>query len=65
MRLTRTALHFIEPANLWRSRLPKQLVDLVPCNVQARHFRCRFFTAAQEQFLQDTAAALDTWDTGK
>lgn len=69
--------HFIEPADLWRSRLPKRLADLVPRSVpdpdgqwetiyvDSQVFRRRLPTAAQEQFLQATAAAPGARDVEK
>ncbi|MGH3959802.1 amidohydrolase family protein [Mycobacterium sp.] len=69
--------HFIEPAELWRSRLPKRLAALVPRTrkdpdgrwetiyVDGQTFRRRLPTIAQEEFIQATVAAAGSRDVGK
>ena len=69
--------HFIEPEDLWRSRLPKRLADLVPRSekdpdgrwesiyVDGQVFRRRLPSIAQEEFMQATVAAAGARDVGK
>jgi predicted TIM-barrel fold metal-dependent hydrolase len=69
--------HFIEPADLWRSRLPKRLADLVPRTekdpdgrwetiyVDGQTFRRRLPSIAQEEFMQATVAAAGSRDVCK
>ena len=69
--------HFIEPADLWRSRLPKRLAELVPRSekdpdgrwesiyVDGQVFRRRLPSLAQEEFMQATVAAAGSRDVRK
>lgn len=69
--------HFIEPDDLWRSRLPKRLADLVPRTekdpdgrwetiyVDGQTFRRRLPSVAQEEFMQATVAAAGSRDVRK
>ncbi|HWY00451.1 MAG TPA: amidohydrolase, partial [Mycobacterium sp.] len=69
--------HFIEPEDLWRSRLPKRLADLVPrsekdpdgtwesIHVDGQVFRRRLPSIAQEEFIQATVAAAGARDVDK
>ena len=69
--------HFIEPEDLWRSRLPKRLADLVPrtekdpdgtwesIHVDGQVFRRRLPSIAQEEFMQATVAAAGARDVDK
>jgi predicted TIM-barrel fold metal-dependent hydrolase len=69
--------HFIEPADLWQSRLPKRLADLVPRTekdpddrwetiyVDGQTFRRRLPSIVQEEFMQATVAAAGSRDVRK
>src|ERR1700723_1491178 len=69
--------HFIEPEDLWRSRLPKRLAELVPrsekdpdgtwesIHVDGQTFRRRLPSIAQQEFMQATVAAAGSRDVGK
>jgi predicted TIM-barrel fold metal-dependent hydrolase len=69
--------HFIEPADLWQSRLPKRLADLVPRTekdpddrwetiyVDGQTFRRRLPSVVQEEFMQATVAAAGSRDVRK
>jgi predicted TIM-barrel fold metal-dependent hydrolase len=69
--------HFIEPADLWRSRLPARLADLVPRTekdpdgrwetiyVDGQTFRRRLPSIAQEDFMQAMVAGAGSHDVGK
>ncbi len=69
--------HFIEPADLWQSRLPKRLADLVPRTekdpegrwetiyVDGQSFRRRLPSIVQEEFMQATVAAAGARDVRK
>jgi predicted TIM-barrel fold metal-dependent hydrolase len=69
--------HFIEPADLWRSRLPKRLAELVPRTekdddgrwetiyVDGQVFRRRLPSPAQQQFMEATVAAAGSRDVSK
>ena len=69
--------HFIEPEDLWRSRLPKRLAELVPrsekdpdgkwesIHVDGQVFRRRLPSIAQEEFIQATVAAAGARDVDK
>lgn len=69
--------HFIEPLDLWQSRLPQRLADLVPrtekdpdgrwetIHVDGQTFRRRLPSIAQEEFMQATVAADGSRDVGK
>ena len=69
--------HFLEPEDLWRSRLPKRLAELVPRSerdpdggwesiyVDGQVFRRRLPSIAQEEFMQATVAAAGSRDVGK
>ncbi|HEY1440540.1 MAG TPA: amidohydrolase family protein [Mycobacterium sp.] len=69
--------HFIEPEDLWRSRLPKRLAELVPRSekdpdgkwesiyVDGQVFRRRLPSLAQEEFMQATVAAAGSRDVDK
>jgi predicted TIM-barrel fold metal-dependent hydrolase len=66
--------HFLEPPDLWRSRLPKRLADLVPRTekdpdgrwetiyVDGQVFRRRLPSIVQEEFMQATVAAAGSRD---
>ena len=66
--------HFLEPPDLWRSRLPKRLADLVPRTekdpdgrfetiyVDGQVFRRRLPSIAQEEFMEATVAAAGSRD---
>jgi predicted TIM-barrel fold metal-dependent hydrolase len=68
--------HFIEPADLWQSRLPKRLAGLVPRTekdpegrwetiyVDGQTFRRRLPSIVQEEFMQATVAAAGSRDVG-
>ena len=61
--------HFLEPADLWESRLPKRLADLTPkaekdpdgeyetVRVDGQAFRRKLPTSAAVKFLADTRKA--------
>ena len=61
--------HFLEPADLWESRLPKRLADLTPkaekdpdgeyetVRVDGQTFRRKLPTSAAVKFLEDTRKA--------
>ncbi len=69
--------HCIEPEDLWRSRLPGRLAELVPrsekdpdgkwesIHVDGQVFRRRLPSLAQEEFMQATVAAPGARDVGK
>jgi predicted TIM-barrel fold metal-dependent hydrolase len=69
--------HFLEPEDLWRSRLPRRLADLVPrtekdpdgrwesIHVDGQVFRRRLPSLAQQEFMQATIAAAGARDVGK
>ncbi|MDT5351379.1 MAG: hypothetical protein QOH91_4666 [Mycobacterium sp.] len=69
--------HFLEPADLWRSRLPRRLADLAPRSkkdpdgrwesiyVDGQVFRRRLPSIAQEEFMQATVAPVGSRDVGK
>ncbi|WP_343602811.1 amidohydrolase family protein [Mycobacterium sp.] len=69
--------HFIEPDDLWRSRLPARLADLVPrtekdpdgrwetIHVDGQTFRRRLPSLAQQEFMRTTVAAAGSRDVGK
>ncbi|WP_375485969.1 amidohydrolase family protein [uncultured Mycobacterium sp.] len=69
--------HFIEPADLWRSRLPKRLAELVPRTekdadgrwetiyVDGQVFRRRLPSVAQQEFMAATMAAAGARDVSK
>ena len=69
--------HFIEPEDLWRSRLPRHLADLVPrseqdpdglwesIHVDGQVFRRRLPSIAQREFIKATVAAAGSRDVGK
>jgi predicted TIM-barrel fold metal-dependent hydrolase len=69
--------HFIEPEDLWRSRLPPRLADLVPraerdpdgrwesIHVDGQVFRRRLPSIAQQEFMQATVAAAGSRDVRK
>src|SRR6185437_12546589 len=69
--------HFLEPADLWQSRLPKRLAELVPqterdpdggwetIRVDGQVFRRRLPSIAQEEFMQATVAAPGSRDVTK
>lgn len=69
--------HFIEPADLWQSRLPNRLAELVPRTekdpdgrwetiyVDGQTFRRRLPSVAQQEFMQATVAAAGSRDVGK
>lgn len=69
--------HFLEPADLWQSRLPKRLADLVPRSekdpdglwesiyVDGQVFRRRLPSVAQQQFMAATVAAPGARDVTK
>lgn len=69
--------HFIEPADLWKSRLPKRLADLVPRTekdpegrwetiyLDGQVFRRRLPSIPQQEFMQATVAAAGSRDMGK
>jgi predicted TIM-barrel fold metal-dependent hydrolase len=69
--------HFIEPADLWQSRLPKRLAELVPRTekdpdgrwetiyVDGRTFRRQLPSVAQQEFMQATVAAAGSRDVDK
>ncbi|MGH3970112.1 MAG: amidohydrolase family protein, partial [Mycobacterium sp.] len=69
--------HFIEPAGLWQSRLPKRLAGLVPrtekdpdgrwetIHVDGQTFRRRLPSIAQQEFMQATVAAPGSRDVDK
>jgi predicted TIM-barrel fold metal-dependent hydrolase len=69
--------HFIEPADLWQSRLPKRLTHLVPRTekdpegrwetiyVDGQTFRRRLPSIVQEEFMHATVAAAGSRDVGK
>jgi hypothetical protein len=69
--------HFIEPADVWRSRLPKRLADLVPRSekdpdglwesiyVDGQAFRRRLPSIAQAEFFEATVAAAGARDVRK
>ncbi len=74
----RRATYFpIEPADLWQSRLPKRLADLVPRTdkdpdgrwetiyVDGQTFRRRLPSIVQEEFMQATVAAAGSRDVRK
>ena len=69
--------HFIEPEDLWRSRLPRRLAELVPrtekdpdgrwesIHVDGQVFRRRLPSIAQQEFMQATVAAAGARDVRK
>lgn len=69
--------HFLEPEDLWRSRLPQRLAELVPrtekdpdgrwesIHVDGQVFRRRLPSPAQQEFMQATVAAAGSRDVGK
>jgi predicted TIM-barrel fold metal-dependent hydrolase len=69
--------HVIEPADLWRSRLPKRLAELAPRSekdpdggwesiyVDGQVFRRRLPSIAQEEFIQATVAAAGCRDVAR
>src|ERR1700758_1568295 len=69
--------HFIEPENLWSSRLPQRLAELVPRSekdpdgqwesiyVDGQVFRRRLPSIGQEEFIQATVAAAGARDVDK
>src|ERR1700758_3467509 len=69
--------HFLEPEDLWRSRLPKRLADLVPRSetdadgrwesiyVDGQVFRRRLPSPAQQEFMKATMAAAGSRDVSK
>jgi hypothetical protein len=69
--------HFIEPEDLWRSRLPRRLAELVPrseqdpdglwesIHVDGQVFRRRLPSIAQQEFMEATVAAAGSRDVGK
>ncbi|HYQ36910.1 MAG TPA: amidohydrolase, partial [Mycobacterium sp.] len=69
--------HFIEPDDLWRSRLPQHLAELVPrseqdpdglwesIHVDGQVFRRRLPSIAQREFIKATVAAAGSRDVGK
>ncbi|OIN81903.1 amidohydrolase family protein [Mycobacterium malmoense] len=69
--------HFIEPEDLWRSRLPRRLAELVPrserdpdgrfetIHVDGQAFRRRLPSIAQQEFMAATVAAAGSRDVGK
>ena len=69
--------HFLEPEDLWRSRLPKRLAELVPraekdpdgkwesIYVDGQVFRRQLPSPAQEEFTHATVAAAGSRDVGK
>ena len=69
--------HFIEPSDLWQSRLPKRLADLAPRTekdpdgrwetiyVDGQTFRRRLPSSVQEEFMQATVAAAGSRDVRK
>ena len=66
--------HFLEPADLWESRLPKRLADLTPkaekdpdgeyetVRVDGQTFRRKLPTSAAVKFLEDTRKAVGIRD---
>jgi predicted TIM-barrel fold metal-dependent hydrolase len=66
--------HFLEPPDLWRSRLPKRLADLVPRTekdadgrwetiyIDGQVFRRRLPSILQDEFFQATVAAAGSHD---
>lgn len=68
--------HFIEPEDLWRSRLPRRLAELVPrserdpdgrfetIHVDGQAFRRRLPSIAQQEFMAATVAAAGSRDVG-
>ena len=66
--------HFLEPADLWESRLPKRLADLTPkaekdpdgeyetVRVDGQVFRRKLPTSAAVKFLEDTRKAVGIRD---
>ncbi len=69
--------HFIEPADLWRSRLPKRLAELVPriqkdadgrwetIYVDGQVFRRRLPSPAQQEFIAAMVSAAGSHDVSK
>lgn len=69
--------HFIEPADLWQTRLPKRLADLAPRSekdpdgrwesiyVDGQMFRRRLPSVAQQEFMEATVAAAGARDVSK
>src|SRR6201993_2083641 len=69
--------HFVEPADLWRSRLPKRLAEMAPRSEKDPHgrwesiyvdgqvFRRRLPSIAQEEFMAATVAAAGSRDVTK
>ncbi|BBU21627.1 amidohydrolase family protein [Mycobacterium xenopi] len=69
--------HFIEPADLWRTRLPKRLAELVPrvekdadgrwetIYVDGQVFRRRLPSVAQQEFMAAMVSAAGSHDVSK
>lgn len=69
--------HFIEPADLWQSRVPRRLAHLVPrtekdpdgrwetIHVDGQTFRRRLPSIVQQEFMAATVAAAGARDVGK